>query len=66
MPCFGSDKHILEIDDHEQGVVINALNDYRNAKLSEGFTTDIIDELLIKTIEAPTKREKRRMRGDAR
>ena len=65
---FREDKLILEIDEHEQGVVINALNDYRTVKLSEGFTTDIIDELLIKAIEAPTKKEKRRSisRGDAR
>lgn len=66
---FRDDKLILEIDEHEQGVVINALNDYRTAKLSEGYTTDIIDELLIKTIEAPTKKEKRRKRvsrGEAR
>ena len=65
---FRDDKLILEIDEHEQGVEINALNDYRTAKLSEGYTTDIIDELLIKTIEAPTRKEKRRSvsRGDAR
>ena len=64
---FREEKRILEIDDHEQGVVINALNDYRTAKLSEGYTTDIIDELLIKTIEAPTRKEKRRQRwGEAR
>ena len=64
---FREEKHILEIDEHEQGVVINALNDYRNSKLSEGLTTDIIDELLIKTIDAPTRREKRRIhRGESR
>ena len=65
---FRDDKLILEIDEHEQGVVINAPNDYRTAKLPEGYTTDIIDELLIKTIEAPTRKEKRRSvsRGDAR
>ena len=66
---FREDKRVLEVNDREHDVIINALNDYRNNKLSEGYTTDIIDELLIKTIEAPTKKEKRRnsvSRGEAR
>ena len=65
---FREEKRILVIDDHEQGVVINALNEYRTSKLSEDFTTDIIDELLIKAIDAPTRKEKRHgsCRGDAR
>ena len=57
---FREEKRILEMDEHEQGVVINALNDYRNNMLAEGLTTDIIDDLLIKVIDAPTRKEKRR------
>lgn len=61
------EKRILEMDYHEHGVVLNALNDYRNDKLAEGMTTDIIDEVLLKTIDAPTKRQNRRRdRGDER
>ncbi len=61
------EKRILEMDYHEHGVVLNALNDYRNDKLAEGMTTDIIDEVLIKAIDAHTKHQKRRRdRGDAR
>lgn len=91
---FREDKHVLEVNDREHDVIINALRggssqisicdepspalpgtalprqsclDYRNNKLSEGYTTDIIDDLLIKAIEAPTKKEKRKIdRGEAR
>ncbi len=64
---FREDKRVLEVNDREHDVIINALNDYRNNKLSEGYTTDIIDDLLIKAIEAPTKKEKRKIdRGEAR
>ncbi len=61
------EKRILEMDYHEHGVVLNALNDYRNDKLAEGMTTDIIDEVLLKAIDAPTRHQKRRrVRGDER
>ncbi len=64
---FREDKRVLEVNDREHDVIINALNDYRNNKLSEGYTTDIIDDLLVKAIEAPTKKEKRKIdRGEAR
>lgn len=61
------EKRILEMDSHEHGVVLNALNEYRNDALAEGRTTDLIDEVLLKAIDAPTRREKRRRgRGDNR
>ncbi len=40
--------------------MLTALNEYRNDVLAEGRTTDIIDEVLLKAIDAPTKKEKRR------
>ena len=62
---FREDTLILEISDHEQNVMIDALSDYRSSKLSESESTDSIDALLIKTIKAPTRREKRRLdRGE--
>lgn len=65
MPDEGT--RMLEMDPYEHGVVLNALNEYRNDQLAEGRSTDIIDEVLIKAIDAPTRREKRRKsRRDAR
>ena len=63
----GDEKRILEMDHYDHGVVLNALNEYRNDVLAEGRTTDLIDEVLLKAIDAPTKKEKRRRsRGEDR
>ncbi len=40
----------------EHGVIINALNEMRNDLLEEERPTDIVDEVLLKAIDAPTKR----------
>ena len=50
----------MELDRYEHGVVINALNDMRNDLIGEDRPTDIVDELLLKTIDAPTKKVKSR------
>ena len=58
------EKRILALDQYEQGVVINALNKIRNDLLEEQRPTDIVDEVLLKTIDAPVK--KVRSRNEAR
>lgn len=52
------EKRILELDRYEHGVVINALNDFRNDLIDEERPTDIVDEVLLKTIDAPSKKVK--------
>ncbi len=47
------EKRILALDKYEHGVVINALNDMRKELIEEQRPTDTIDDLLIKTIDAP-------------
>ena len=58
------ERRILELDQYEHGVVINALNEMRNDLMEEERSTDIVDEVLLKTIDAPTK--KVRCRDEAR
>ena len=41
----------LEIDEYEQGILINALNLLRNQQIREKCPTDPIDELIMKIIE---------------
>ena len=41
----------LEIDEYEQGILINALNLLRNQQIRESRPTDPIDELIMKIIE---------------
>ena len=54
------EKRVLTLNRYEHGVVINALNEMRNDLLEEERPTDIVDEVLLKVIDAPTKKEKRR------
>lgn len=54
------EKRVLELDRYEHGVVINALNEMRNDLIGEDRPTDIVDEILLKTIDAPTKKVKSR------
>ena len=55
-----TEKRVLTLDRYEHSVVINALNEMRNDLLEEERPTDIVDEVLLKVIDAPTKKEKRR------
>lgn len=54
------EKHILELDRYEHGVVINALNELRNDLIGEERPTDIVDEVLLKTIDCPVKKVRKR------
>ena len=47
---------VLTLDRYQHGVVVNALNDMRNDLLDERRPTDIVDEVLIKAIDAPSKK----------
>ena len=41
----------IEIDEYAQGILINALNLFRNQQIRESRPTDPIDELIMKIIE---------------
>lgn len=56
------EKRILTLEKFEHGVVINALNEMRNDLIGEERSTDLVDEVLLKTIDAPT----RKVRGKKR
>ena len=58
------EKRVLTLDKYEHGVVVNALNEMRNDLLEEQRSTDIVDEVLLKAIDAPKK--KVRGRDEAR
>ena len=50
------EKRVLTLDRYEHGVVVNALNEMRNDLLEEERPTDIVDEVLLKVIDAPRRR----------
>ena len=52
------DKRILTLNNEEYGVVVNALYDKHNDLLKEERPTDIVDELILKAIDAPSRKVK--------
>ena len=57
-------KYYIVFDGYERGIIINALNDKRNALIKEGRYTDAVDEVLLKVINAKQKRFKVRYTED--
>jgi hypothetical protein len=55
------EKRMLTVDQYEYGILIHALNDMRTDLIQEERPTDAVDELLLKTIDAPRKK---RGKGD--
>jgi len=51
-------KYKIALDDSERSLLINFLNDLRNSLISEGRHTDGVDEVLLKTINAPIRKFK--------
>ena len=47
---------VLELDKYEIGILINALNEFRNKLISEKKSTDDINYILNKFICAPEKK----------
>ena len=48
------ERKILTLDNYDHGMVITALNDKRNLMLKEKKSTDIVDDVLLKVIDAPS------------
>lgn len=53
---------VLELDKYEIGIIINALNDLRNKLIQQQRETDAVDEVLLKTLDAPEKKKSYRHR----
>ena len=51
-------KYYIYLDDYERRIVVNSLNGMRTKLLSECGYSDPIDEILLKVIDAPTKKIK--------
>ena len=63
---MAEEKRIISIDDFEHRLMVKGLNDFRNDLIQGDKPTEDIDELLLKVIKAPTKKEKRKLARDAR
>ncbi len=44
---------IIEVNKIEYGILINALNEFRNKLIREEQDTELVDEFLLKVLDAP-------------
>jgi len=56
------EKRVIEVDDYQHGLIINSLNDKRNELVEQGRDTKFVDETLIEVMDAPTKKQRRKIR----
>ena len=63
---MGNEKVVVELDDFEQRLMVSGLADFRNDLIRDEKPTEDVDDLILKVIDAPTKKKKRRADREAR
>lgn len=57
---MADEKKVITLDDFEQRLMVSGLMDFRNDLIKEEKPTEDINDLILKVIDAPTKKEKRK------
>ena len=57
---------VIEIDDRDQRILVKCLNDVRNNCIDNGIPTEDLNRLLLRTIDAPTKKQKKKADREGR
>lgn len=60
------EKRVVALNDYEQRLMVRGLTDFRNDAIRDGKPTEDVDDLILKVIEAPMRRGKRRYDREAR
>lgn len=55
------EKRLIEVDEYERRLIISSLNDTRNELMAQGRDTGFVDDTLLTVIDAPAKKQKKRM-----
>lgn len=63
---MAEEKKVLTLDEFEQRLMVSGLMDFRNELLKDDKPTEDINDLILKVIDAPTKKEKRRAEREER
>ena len=63
---MAEEKKVLTLDEFEQRLMVSGLMDFRNDPLKDDKPTEDINDLILKVIDAPTKKEKRRAEREER
>lgn len=60
------EKVVVTLDDFEQRLLVSGLADFRNDLIRDEKPTEDVDDLILKVIDAPTQKEKRKTDREAR
>ncbi|MDB7954362.1 hypothetical protein [Flavonifractor plautii] len=60
------EKRVVTLNDYEQRLMVRGLTDFRNDALRDGVPTEDVEDLILKVIDAPMRRGKRRSDREAR
>lgn len=60
------EKVVVTLTEFEQRLMVNGLADFRNDLIRNAKPTEDLDDLILKVIDAPTQREKRKADREAR
>ena len=63
---MAEEQKVLTLDEFEQRLMVSGLMDFRNDLLKDDKPTEDINDLILKVIDAPTKKEKRRAEREER
>ncbi|MBQ6270477.1 MAG: hypothetical protein IJK65_02080 [Clostridiales bacterium] len=59
-------RRVIEVTDFEHRLMVNCMRTARNEYIDEGAPTEDVSRLMVKVMEAPTKKEKRKADREAR
>ena len=59
-------KRVIEVSDFEHRLMVNCMRTARNEFIDEGAPTEDVSRLMVKVMEAPTKKAKRKVDREAR
>ena len=57
---MSKDIRLIEVDDFDHRLLVNSIMEFRNKVIQEGVSTEDVDDLLLRIIDAPVKKPKRR------
>lgn len=63
---MAEEKVVVTMEDYEQRLAVKGLMEFRTDLLEEDMPTEDLDELILKIIDAPTRKEKRKADHEAR
>ena len=63
---MADEKVVVTMEDYEQRLAVKGLMEVRTDLLEEDMPTEDLDDLILKIIDAPTRKEKRKADREAR